>query len=76
MRKLLISIGGVLVLLAPFIEPALEFIGATCTPRSPIMQKLCLVLLIFWPCVALFFGVRTLLRDRQAAKSTKKKESV
>ena len=73
MRKLLISLGGALVLLAPFIEPVLEFIGATYTPRSSIMQKLCLALLIFWPCLAIFFGVRTLLRHRTSTRSAEKK---
>ena len=75
MRKLLMSLGGALVLLAPIIEPALEFIGATYTPRSSIMQKLCLALLIFWPCLAIFFAVRTLLRRRKSPQSTEKKES-
>lgn len=68
------NVSGLIALLSPCVYFALEFLGATYTPRSSLMQSLSIWLLIFWYCVAIIFGVRTLMHDRQATKSTQKKE--
>lgn len=74
-NTLLRSIGALLALLSPCVPFVLEYIGAVYTPRSRIMQRLSIPLLIFWSCVAIIFGIRTLLRRRGAANANKKKES-
>ena len=73
-NTLLRSVVALLALLSPCVLFVLEYIGAVYTPRSRIMQRLSIPLLIFWSCVAIIFGIRTLLRRRKAAKSTEKKE--
>ena len=47
--------------------PALEIIGAVCTPKSPILQRISFWLLIFWYVLAILLGIRVLVR-RKAAK--------
>lgn len=69
------GIGRLLVLLSPCVYFALEYIGATYTPRNRFMQSLSVWLLVFWCCIAIFFGVRMLLLRQKAAKSSKKKGS-
>ena len=74
-NALLRSVGALLALFSLCVPFVLEYIGAVYTPRSRIMQRLSVPLLIFWSCVAIIFGIYTLLRRRGAAKSNKKKES-
>lgn len=69
------SVGSLLVMLSPCVSFALEYIGAVYTPRSRFVQSLSIWLLVFWYCLASFFGIRTLLRRRKIAKSAQKKVS-